>query len=135
MPGDKKQAGKKRDGAMLPLDGGKSEIGGGGDGALVAMLHSLSTRFAPGTEDLRSGFRKRAYEEIRRRDSPLFDHLSALFPGNNVQDEKLKSGSVVVHSVACRGFTSLWGVDHVPRVMRTYSTGLSTIASHTRRLV
>ena len=59
--------------------------GGGGKGAvLVAMLHSLSTRFAPGMEELRLGVRMRAYEEIRRRDAPLFAHLSALFPGEGV---------------------------------------------------
>ncbi|CAB1107206.1 unnamed protein product [Ectocarpus sp. CCAP 1310/34] len=53
----------------------------GGAAALVAMLHSLSTRFAPGAEELRRGFRMRAYEEIRSRDAPLFEHLSTLFPG------------------------------------------------------
>lgn len=53
----------------------------GGAAALVAMLYSLSTRFAPGAEELRRGFRTRAYEEIRSRDAPLFEHLSTLFPG------------------------------------------------------
>ncbi|CAN0376464.1 unnamed protein product [Ectocarpus sp. 8 AP-2014] len=52
----------------------------GGAAALVAMLYSLSTRFAPGAEELRRGFRTRAYEEIRSRDAPLFEHLSTLFP-------------------------------------------------------
>lgn len=52
-----------------------------GAATLVAMLHSLSTRFAPDAEALRRAYRARAYEEIRRRDAPLFEHLSALFPG------------------------------------------------------
>ncbi|CAM9742497.1 unnamed protein product, partial [Hapterophycus canaliculatus] len=42
--------------------------------ALVAMLHNLSTRFAPEMEDLRRGFRTRAYDEIRVRDGLLFEH-------------------------------------------------------------
>ncbi|CAN0203478.1 unnamed protein product [Pylaiella littoralis] len=56
--------------------------GGGPTGAatLVAMFHSLLTRFAPVAEDLRGGFRTRAYEEIRRRDIPLYEHLTTLFP-------------------------------------------------------
>lgn len=51
------------------------------DATLVAMLHSLSTRFAPDVGTLRRTSRVHAYEEIRRRDTPLFEHLSALFPG------------------------------------------------------
>lgn len=52
-----------------------------GAATLVAMLHSLSTRFAPDVEALRRTCRARAYEEIRRRDALLFEHLSAIFPG------------------------------------------------------
>lgn len=58
------------------------EDSAGADANLVAMLHSLSTRFAPAIGELREGLRSRAYEEIRRRDAPLFEHLSAVFPGS-----------------------------------------------------
>lgn len=54
-----------------------------GASTLVAMLHSLSTRFAPDAETLRRTYRAHAYEEIRRRDAPLFEHLNALFPGES----------------------------------------------------
>lgn len=65
----------------------------GGAAALVAMLYSLSTRFAPGAEELRRGFRTRAYEEICNRDAPLFEHLSTLFPGKKREGR----GVTVVH--------------------------------------
>ncbi|CAM9690981.1 unnamed protein product [Scytosiphon promiscuus] len=51
---------------------------------LVAMLHNLSTRFAPEMGDLRRNYRTRAYDEIRTRDAPLFEHLSTLFPAYKV---------------------------------------------------
>lgn len=51
---------------------------------LVAMLHSLATRFAPDAEGVRMALRPRAYEEIRRRDPPLFEHLAALFPSEHI---------------------------------------------------
>lgn len=54
-----------------------------GGATVVAMLHSLSTRFVPDAETLRRTCRAQAYEEIRRRDAPLFEHLSALFPGKS----------------------------------------------------
>lgn len=54
-----------------------------GAATLVAMLHSLSTRFVPDVETLRQTCRDHAYEEIRRRDAPLFEHLSTLFPGES----------------------------------------------------
>ena len=55
-----------------------------GAATLVAMLHSLSTRFVPDAEALRRRYTAHAYDEIRRRDAPLFEHLSALFPGKEV---------------------------------------------------
>lgn len=65
--------------SSLDARGGTNSAGASAN--LVAMLHSLSTRFAPGMGDLRDGLKSRAYEEIRRRDAPLFEHLSAVFPG------------------------------------------------------
>lgn len=67
--------------------------------ALVAMLHNLSTRFAPEMEDLRRGFRTRAYDEIRIRDAPLFKHLTTLFPGADVVHD---SGVRAVEPGTCR---------------------------------
>lgn len=73
--------GAKNDGGGAGDSAASTRKAGGTRGGLVAMLHSLSTRFAPKTEDLRGAFRARAYEEIRKRDDPLFTHLNALFPG------------------------------------------------------
>lgn len=74
----------KKGGDFRSRDARVGEDGAEAGANLVAMLHSLSTRFAPGIGELREGLRSRAYEEIRRRDAPLFEHLSAVFPGSSL---------------------------------------------------